>query len=418
MTLSRRDLMKVSAAGLLSAPLSGWMPIMAARAAETRARSKRCILLWMDGGPSHKDTFDLRPGTENGGPYKQIQTNVNGIQISEYFPKLARVMNHGAVIRSMTTGEGAHQRAKYYLHTGYKEGVGGLVYPSIGAIASKEIGNQEAALPNFVTIGNRGFGSGFLGPRHQPLMVSSPERGVENLRSFVSNNQFQSRYNLLEELEAGFNRTHQAGIADAHRTTYQRAVKLMMDTGTKAFNLAEESEATRAAYGSSQFGQACLMARRLIESGVTFVECTLGGWDTHNNNFERVKSLSQTVDSPFSQLVIDLKDRGLLDDTLVIWMGDFGRTPKINSRGPIPGRDHYPRAWSSVMMGGGIKGGQVIGRTDEEAATVADKPVSTLDFMATVCKVLGIDHTKFNQTPIGRPVRIADRGATPIAELF
>lgn len=416
--ITRRDLMKGTAAGLLGSAMSGWMPVLAARAAETRAQTKRCILLWMDGGPSHKDTFDLRPGTEHGGPYKQIQTNVNGIQISEYFPKLARLMNHGAIIRSMTTGEGAHGRAKYYLHTGYKEGVGGLVYPSIGALASKELGNENAALPNFISISNRSFGSGFIGPRHQPLIVGDPERGVENLRSFVQESQFRSRFGLLEELEGSFNRTYQSPLGEAHRTTYQRAVTLMMDRGTQAFDLSRESQATRDAYGSSRFGQSCLAARRLIEAGVTFVECSLGGWDTHQNNFERVKQLSETVDSPFSQLIIDLKDRGLLDSTLVIWMGDFGRTPRINARGPVPGRDHYPRAWSSVMMGGGIKGGQVIGRTDAEAATVTDRPVSTIDFMATVCKTLGIDYTKMNQTPIGRPVRIVDRGANPVDELI
>lgn len=416
-SLSRRDVLKLSAAGVLGTSMSGWLNVLASNAAETRARTKSCILLWMEGGASHKDTFDLRPGTEQGGPYKNIQTSVPGIQISEHFPKLARVMNHGSLIRSMSTGEGAHGRARYYLHTGYKEGVGGLVYPSLGALASKEIGNPESPLPNFVSIGNRSFGSGFLGARHQPLLVNDAARGVENLRSFVNASQFDNRVGLLDQLESGFHRTHGDGVGQAHRTTYQRAVTLMRDQGARAFDISNEPAASRAGYGTSKFGEGCLLARRLVETGVSFVEVTLGGWDTHQNNFQRVAQLSSTVDSPMSQLITDLKDRGLLDTTLVIWMGEFGRTPRINQRGAQPGRDHYPRAWSLAMFGGGIKAGQVIGRTDAEAATVVDRPVSTLDFMATVCSILGIDYNKQNTTPIGRPVRIVDRGANPVSQL-
>ena len=159
------------------------------------------------------------------------------------------------------------------------------------------------------------------------------------------------------------------------------------------------------------------MARRLVEAGVKFVEVTLGGWDTHQNNFERVRQLSGQVDPAMSALIRDLRDRRLLDNTLVIWMGEFGRTPRINARGAQPGRDHYPRAWSSVMVGGGIRGGQVIGRTDAEAATVTERPVNTLDFMASVCRILGIDYAKMNQTPIGRPIRIVDRGGNHITQL-
>jgi len=206
-------------------------------------------------------------------------------------------------------------------------------------------------------------------------------------------------------------------VTAAHRTTYQRAVQLMRDRGTRAFDIASEPASSRSAYGSGRFGEGCLLARRLIETGVSFVEVNLGGWDTHQNNFPRVTQLSNQVDPAMSQLIIDLRDRGLLDSTLVIWMGEFGRTPRINQRGPQPGRDHYPRAWSLAMFGGGIRGGQVIGRTDAEAATVVDRPVSTIDFMATVCRILGIDHNKQNSTPIGRPVRIVDRGANPIAQI-
>jgi uncharacterized protein (DUF1501 family) len=416
--MNRREAMKLSAAGVLGVSVSNWFNILAAHASETRQQTKNCILLWMDGGPSHKDTWDLRPGTDNGGPYRQIQTNVNGIQISEHFPQFARLMNHAAIIRSMSTPEGAHARAKYNLHTGYREGQGGIVYPSIGSIVSKELGSESSAMPNFVSIGNRAYGSGFLGARHQPLIVNDAARGVENLRSGLSQSQFSDRVSLLDELESGFQRQHNANTAQAHRTTIQRAVTLMRDTGTQAFDITREPAASAAAYGNTAFGRGCLMARRLVEAGVKFVEVTLGGWDTHQNNFERVRQLSEQVDPAMSALVRDLQTRGLLDNTLVIWCGDFGRTPRINARGAQPGRDHYPRAWSSVMVGGGIRGGQVIGRTDAEAATVTDRPVGTFDYMATVCRALGIDYNKQNHAPNGRPIRIVDRPATPIAQLF
>jgi hypothetical protein len=425
--LSRRDMLKLTATGAGALAMSGWMPVLAARAAQAQqqaaqngqqVRHKRCILLWMDGGPSHKDTFDLKPGTDNGGTFRPIDTNVNGIQISEHFPRLAQLMNHATLIRSMSTPEGAHPRARYHMHTGYREGVGGLVYPSLGSIVSKEIGNQEQAMPNFVAVNRPGYSSGFLGPRYQPLNVLDPNRGVDNLRPVVETEQFNNRLGLLEEMEQSFLGSHQADAGTAHRTTYQRAVSLLQSREAQAFNLAAEPEASRTAYGSNNFGRGCLLARRLIEVGVSFVEVNLGGWDTHQNNFPRVQQLSGTVDPGISQLVIDLRDRGLLNDTLVIWMGEFGRTPRINQRGAQPGRDHYPRAWSLLLMGGGLPGGRVVGRTDADGAVVAERPVSAIEFMATVCRTLGIDHTRMNHTPNGRPVRIADRGGEPVREVF
>jgi hypothetical protein len=426
LNLSRRDVMKLSAAGILGASMSGWMGVLATRAAQAQAQgqggasrsTKKCILLWMDGGPSHKDTFDLKPGTPQGGPYRAIQTSVAGIQISEHFPRLAQLMQHGTIIRSMSTGEGAHGRAKYYLHTGYKEGVGGLVYPSIGSLASHEIGNPDNPLPNFVSVGNRSYGSGFLGARHQPLVVNDAARGVENLRPLVSGEQFNNRVGLLEEMEAGFHRTHPSGVGTAHGTTYRRAVNLLQSREAQAFDLSREPAASRTAYGDTPFGRGCLLARRLIETGVQFVEVNLGGWDTHQNNFARVQQLSGIVDPAMSSLVTDLRTRGLLNDTLIVWMGDFGRTPNINQRGAQPGRDHYPRAWSTVLMGGGLPHGRVVGRTDANGAVVQERVVNTLDFMASICRILGIDHTKMNNTPLGRPVRVVDRGGNPVPELF
>jgi uncharacterized protein (DUF1501 family) len=219
-------------------------------------------------------------------------------------------------------------------------------------------------------------------------------------------------------MEQGFLGNYQADAATAHRTTYQRAVALMQSREARAFDISNEPAAVRTAYGSSAFGRGCLLARRLVEVGVSFVEVGLPGWDTHQNNFERVRQLSETIDTPWAQLITDLRDRGMLDDTLVIWMGEFGRTPQINTRGAQPGRDHYPRAWSLVMMGGGLPGGRVVGRTDAQGATVTERPVSCIQFMATVCQALGIDHTKMNNTPNGRPVRIVERGGDPVREIL
>jgi hypothetical protein len=417
--LSRRDFVKLSAAGV-GASLSGWLNVLATRAASSGAKHKSCVLLWMDGGPSHLDTFDMKPEApaEFRGDFRPISTSVSGIQVSEHFPKLARLMNKVAILRGMTTGEGAHGRARYYMHTGYKEGSGGVVHPSLGSIVSAVLGSPQFALPNFVAVGGRSFGAGFLGAKHQPLIVNDPARGVENLKPLADAQHFDGRIGLLEEMEQAFYREYKAGVGIDHKTTYQRAVTLMKSREAKAFDLSQEPTAAKEAYGNNRFGQGCLLARRLIETGVPFVEVNLPGWDTHQDNFDRVKNLSGQVDPAMAALVSDLKQRGLLETTLVVWMGEFGRTPKINTRGNKPGRDHFPRAWSAVLAGGGIKGGQVVGKTDKQGASVVDRPTSALDFLATVCKILGIDPDKQNPTPIGRPIRVVDKGHKLITELL
>src|SRR5262245_7523483 len=328
--LNRRDALKLAAAGVSGLSLSGWFNVMAQGAAAQTTRPRSCILLWMAGGPSHKDTFDMKPGTANAGTFKPIDTSVPGIQISEHFPKFAKLMKHAAILRSMSTAEGAHPRASYNLHTGYREGQGGVVYPSLGSIVSKELPREHLALPNFVSIGNRTYGSGFLGTKYQPLIVNDARRGVENLRPLVSGSAFDARVDLLEQMEKAFQRDYQSTAGDAHRTTYRRAVELMKSKEAKAFDIRQEKPASLRAYGSGRFGEGCLLARRLVETGVSFVEVTLGGWDTHQNNFARVKTLSEQADPAMSTLVTELKERGLLDTTLVIWMGEFGRTPRIN----------------------------------------------------------------------------------------
>jgi hypothetical protein len=416
---TRRDLFRLSAAGAMVPSLSGWLKVLA-RHADTKApnapKHKSCILLWMDGGPSHKDTFDLKPDSKGAGEFKPISTAASGIQISEHFPKLAKLMNHGTLVRGMNSPEGAHGRAKYYCHTGYREGQGGLTYPSIGSITASELGPKDASVPNFVAIGARSYGSGFLGPKHQPLLVQDPSKGVEDLKSLVSEGQFGKRLGLLEEMESAFHREQKTDLVIEHKTNYERAVQLMQSKEAKAFDLSQEPAASKSKYGSGRFAEGVLMARRLVEVGVPFVEVGLGGWDTHMQNFDRVKSLSGQVDSAMSALISDLKDRGLLETTLIVWMGEFGRTPHINTKGANPGRDHYPKAWSLAMFGGGTAGGRIVGKTDKEGGEVVDQKTSVQDFLATTCELLKIDYTKKNDAANGRPITLVEK-AKPFTKL-
>jgi uncharacterized protein (DUF1501 family) len=415
--LSRRELLKLSAVGAFGLPVSGWLNVLAARAAEQSAggkpRHKSCILLFMTGGASHVDTFDPKPANKTC-VFKPIATSVPGIQVSELLPRVAQHVKDLAIIRGMSTSEGSHGRARYYMHTGYREGLGGIIYPSLGAIVSARLGKADDPLPNFVTIGGQAFGSGFLGPMHAPVEIADPTRGLENLKPAGSLSALDRKVSLLEEMEHGFLDRVQTPSAEAHLATYQRAAGLMHSSRARAFDLSDEPESVRAAYGRNNFGDSCLLARRLVENGVSFVEVPMNGWDTHRDNTGRLKSLCGQLDPAMAALLADLKSRGLLDTTLVVWMGDFGRTPHSGKQG---GRDHYPRAWSTVLASGGIKGGQVIGKTDPQGGTVVDRTVSAVDFLATVCKALDIDYTK-NFFTRGRPMRTVDKGEKPITELF
>ena len=438
--IDRRDLLRLSALGVLGTSCSGWMPALAADTAGRKDRQRSCILLWMSGGPSQTDTFDMKPGNPNGGTFKEIATNVPGIKISEHLPKLARHADELAIVRSMSTKEGDHGRATYLLHTGYIP-QGALKYPTLGSLISKELGRDDAELPNFVSIAPfrafnpAAYSSGFLGSTHAPLFVGENAGGqqaggapgaadalsVEDLsgpKSIVEQ-RVLSRLGILSSLNKRFVDTHPAAPSLGVQTAYDRAVRLMRSAAAKAFNLDEEPAAVRDAYGRNRFGQGCLLARRLVERGVPFVEVTLGGvsdqslgWDTHTDNFAGVKRLSETLDPAWSTLLTELKQRGLLDSTLIVWMGEFGRTPKINENA---GRDHFPNAWSTVLAGGGIRGGQAIGRTSPDGSTVADRPVTVPDLLATVCTALGIDPMSQNDSNLGRPIRVVDPEAKIIA---
>jgi hypothetical protein len=416
--------------------MSGWLEALAEDAAKDPQRKRSCILLWMSGGPSQLDTFDLKPGHANGGPFKEIETNVPGIKISEHLAKIAKFMDHMAIVRSMTSKEGDHGRATFWLRTGYLP-QGPIQYPSIGALVSKELGDDQSELPNFVSVApfrilNQGaFGSGFLGPRHAPLVVGETAVGlgqqgqnnvdralrVQDLAppAEIGKDQTAARIDLLGQVQRDFLADHPDLPALGHQNAYDRAVRLMRTSAAKAFDLDEEKAAVRDAYGRNLFGQGCLLARRLVERHVPFVEITLNGWDTHGQNAATVKNLSQTVDAGWATLMRDLKERGLLDTTLIVWMGEFGRTPKF----PRPdGRDHWPNSFSAVLAGGGIKGGQVIGDTGPDGASIKERPVTVPEFLATVCQALGIDHQKQNLSNVGRPIRIVAPGTKPVKEIL
>lgn len=412
---SRRSFISrtMTGAAATGCTLSGWLPRLALHAAE-QSQAKSCIVLWMSGGPSHIDTFDLKPEASDRirGEFQPIETSVPGIQISEHFPKFARLMQHVALLRGMSTVESDHELASYHVHTGYQKRAGGVDFPSLGAIVSRELGRQDFPLPNFVCVGGGSrlsTRSGFLGPDHQPLDVIDPQRGTDFIEPLTSRIEFQRQYELLRRFDSSFQQAYRAESAKAHASALDRAVRLMNSEQKQAFDLSGESDAVRECYGQGTFGQGCLMARRLIESGVRFVEVVSGGgvgWDTHRDNFPRTGALSDEADVGMAALIEDLEQRGLLDSTLVIWMGEFGRSPQVTSGG---GRNHWARAWSSVLAGGGIKGGQVIGRTDREASEVVERPIRVVDFLGTICKLMGIDYTRHNRaTGVERPIPIVD----------
>lgn len=440
--ISRRDLLRLSACGAWGASLSRWFPAFAAEAGSAPRRQRSVILLWMTGGAPQTDTFDMKPGHANGGQFKPIESSVAGIQVCEHLPKLARQMEHCVPIRSMSTREGDHTRGTYLLRTGNLP-TGPIHYPTMGSLFSKELGREQADLPNFVSVAPYtqfspgAYGPGFLGPRYAPLIVGDGNRQgatfnaydeslrVRNLQQArdVTHARADARLGLLADLESEFAGVRPGTATESHREAYAAAVRMMRSESVKAFQLDSEPAALRDAYGRNQFGQACLLARRLVERGVPFVEVSLNGtannqtfaWDTHQQNFPAVRALLQVLDPAWATLIADLKDRGLLESTLILWMGEFGRTPRINEQA---GRDHFPGAWSTVLCGGRLRGGQVIGRTSEDGQTVEERPVSVQDLFCTLCHALGLDPLTQNWSNVGRPIRLADPQSKPITEIL
>jgi Protein of unknown function (DUF1501) len=442
--LCRRDLLKLSAAGVIGWSMSGWLEALAKRAAlqQPSAQRKSCILLWMNGGPSQIDTFDPKPGHANGGPFAAIETSVPGIHISEHLPRLSREMRDIAIIRSMRTAEMDHGRASHLLRTGYLPS-GAIQFPTLGSLVSKELGAADNPLPNFVSIApyrqfnQAAYASGFLGPQHAPLLIADSNPNVAPTADYeqalrvhnlampadLPRAQAAARIDLLEGMEREFAGSRPGVVTQSHRAAYDRAARLMLTPAGRAFNLDEESPRIRDLYGRNLFGQGCLLARRLVERGVPFVEVSHGlfggnavGWDTHANGFNIVRELSGVLDAAWATLMKDLRERGLLDSTLIVWMGEFGRSPAIN---PQAGREHWTNAFSTVLAGGGIHGGQVIGATSADGTTVeAERPTSVPDLLATVCRVLGIDPMNQNLSNVGRPIRTVEASAQAIRAIL
>ena len=400
----RRALQLVSGAAL-AAGTSDFRDLMAVQAEALRKEGRAMILLWMRGGPSQFETLDPKPGTENGGPTEAIETSVPGIRIADNFPQLAKVMDDVAIIRSMTNKEGSHPRATYQMHTGYLP-AGSVKHPSLGSCITQQLGNTESQLPSFVSVGNT-QGSGFLGMDYEPFVVANPGQLPANVALPTSRDRFARRRNLLKRLETQFSENGAQELVESHRAIYGKSARLVLSPDVKAFNIANESSSLRERYGDSSFGKGCLLARRLVEQGVTFVEVRSNNWDTHQDNFERTAGLAGAVDPATATLIADLKDRGMLDRTLVVWMGEFGRTPKINARN---GRDHYPRVFNAAMAGGGIKGGQVYGASTANGSAVDHSPVTVQDMFRTICSSVKVDADFENISPLGRPLKVVDGG--------
>ena len=351
---TRRDFVSLSLASAFGVSYSGWLPRMvrAAEVAEAVGKHNAFILLWMAGGPTQTDTFDLKPEHPNGGPSKSIETAVSGIHISEHLPGVAKQMQDLAIIRSLTTAEGDHDRATRLMLTGHRPGQEGVNYPSLGSMFAKELGDETNDLPHYISVAPMRFGDsggpGFLGPNYAPLIVSGdsndPEAranlSIENLKApvGVSKESMEKRFEISKFLQEDFSKSAKSPSTKSHKANFERARRMIESNAKGAFKLDEEPAALRDKYGRSRFGQGCLLARRLVERGVAFVEVTLEGWDTHADNFAAVKRLSETLDPAWSTLMTDLRERGLLDSTLIVWMGEFGRTPTVNGQA---GRDHW-----------------------------------------------------------------------------
>lgn len=410
--LNRRGFLNTLSASALAVGGLHFRDMAGLQAEELRRQGMSMILLYMQGGPSQFETFDPKPGQETGGPTKAISTSVSGIEIAESWTQLAKQMKEVALIRSMTNKEGNHQRALYQVHTGYVPS-GSVKHPSLGSAIAKEIADPSDDLPSVVSIG-RTVGAGFLGVDYEPFTVQNPGQLPQNVAPQVDSARFQRRLGVLGKLESDFSARGGEAVVASHQLLYEKSKRLVLSPQVKTFDLSSELQSLKDQYGDTNFGRGCLLARRLVEAGVTFVEVGLGNWDTHDDNFNRCATLSQQCDPGFAALIADLKERGRLEKTLVLWIGEFGRTPKIN---PRTGRDHYPRVFNAAIAGGGIKGGQVIGASTKDGMGVDRDPVTVPDLLSTVCKSLHIDPSTENLSPIGRPLKIVD-GGQPIAKLF
>lgn len=427
--MHRRELLRVGGLAALGFGLGDWLRLRALAAAPAQPRAKACILLWLDGGPSHLETFDPKPAAplEVRGPFAPIATNVSGVQLTELLPRTAQLCHKLSIVRSMTSPLGEHGLANQYLLTGYKPSPV-LQYPSIGAVLN-HLRPSLGTLPAYVAVPEApSAGAGFLGAASEPFAIggdpAAADFRVRDLDFFpgLDAARLRRRRAYLAEFDAA-QAEFEAGKPRAD-AAFDRAYRMVTSPEAKrAFDLSAEPAAVRARYGPRTFGQSCLLARRLVEAGVPFVTVLNTGWDTHDDLVLRLRDgyagaatgvgLVPTFDVGFSALVDDLSERGLLEETLVIAMGEFGRTPKLNPQG---GRDHWPRVFSVALAGGGVPGGQVIGASDAIGESPRERPVTPNDLARTIYTLLGVDPDHELVTADGRPVPVNQHG-TAIAEL-
>jgi hypothetical protein len=427
--MTRRHFMQHLAMSASIVPGLQFVSHLSANAAELKKRNKACILLWMSGGPPTIDIWDLKPGSKNGGEFKPISTS-GDLQISEHMPETAKVMKHLSVVRAMSTREADHGRGRYYMHTAYVPNPT-VVHPTFGSVVSYELGTKrkELEIPSFISIGGPSMGPGFLGMMHSPFVVGSDGQINNASMGQLSDNRLRQRLDMLGVIEEDYIRSNRGRTGQDHADVYKRAVNLMTSKQMDAFKIQDEKPETVALYAGTganaaggrmgmgarnQFGTGCLMARRLVEAGVPFVEVDLGGWDLHNQVFDRLKNQQlPPLDRAIAGLTTDLEQRGLLKDTVIVWMGEFGRTPRINQD---VGRDHWAASWSVMVGGGGLKGGVAVGATDKDGTSVDGTAYQPGDIWATVAYALGIPLDTVHTSSRGRPMKLAN-GGTPIKEL-
>lgn len=385
-------------------------------------KAKHVIYLYMSGGMTHIDTFDPKPDapSEVRGPTKAIATKVDGIQLGHCMPMLAKQMDKVSLVRSLSTTQGAHEQGKYLMHTGYSPR-GSVLHPSSGSWAAKLAGRISEDLPPFVLVGggNRHPGAGFFEPNSAPLPIGDPEKGLQNVKprgnttDAALKRQLEMRLELDHDFDTKFHRGQKS--VRAYNDMYDSAVQMMKSKDLDAFDLSRETQVTRDAYGRERFAQGVLLARRLVERGVRFVEVEYGGFDWHADNFNQMEEKIPVLDQALGALLADLSAKGLLDSTLVVVATEFGRTPQITNDA---GRNHYPKAFSCLFAGGGVKGGHVHGKTDETASKVVEGKVGADDFNSTIAFALGIPHDKVVMSPSKRPFKMGGKQGQPIASLF
>jgi hypothetical protein len=384
---------------------------LSANEQELKRNGKSAILLWMGGGPSTMDIWDLKSGAPTGGPFKAISTS-GDVQISEHMPLMSKQMHNMAIIRSMSTREADHMRGRYYMHTGYVPNPS-IEHPSYGSVLSHQLRRELLDIPQFISVGGGSMGAGFLGAKYNPFAVNSDGR-IRNLDMKIDQRFYQRAY-ALDAIETNFINQRRGSLAKEHQSILKETFGVLTSSQMDALKVAGEPENVKERYGDNNFGKGCLMARRLVEAGVPFVEVNLGGWDNHQNIFPTLRDNKlPMLDQGMSALVEDLEQRGLLEDTAIIWMGEFSRTPRINQNA---GRDHWARSWSVVVGGAGINGGIAVGETNKDGTRVETEPYSSQDVMASICRALGISLQTTFTSKSGRPMKIANSGKV-ITELF